>query len=92
MNFKNMNFIEYLSNIPSKIEYLPNIPSKKDLYKFSNIKLKKKRARKKFEKNCYRYVSAKIYNEYTAKIMRMPIIRSLNYAELGKKLIMVEKF
>ena len=76
-----MNFTEYLSNSPSK----------KDLYRFSNIKLKKKRARKKFEKNCYRYVSAKIYNEYLAKIMCMPIMRSLNYAELGKKLVMVEQ-
>jgi hypothetical protein len=87
-----MNFTEYLSNNNMNFtEYLSNSPSKKDLYRFSNIKLKKKRARKKFEKNCYRYVSAKIYNEYLAKIMCMPIMRSLNYAELGKKLVMVEQ-
>ncbi len=87
-----MNFIEYLSNNNMNFtEYLSNCPSKKDLYKFSNIKLKKKRAKKKFEKNCHRYVSAKIYKEYLAKIMCIPIMRSLNYAELGKKLIMVDK-
>ena len=88
-----MNFSEYLSNNNINFsEYLSNCPSKNDLYRFSNIKLKKKRARKKFEKNCHRYVSEKIYKEYIAKIMCMPIMRSLNYAELGKKLIMVEQF
>lgn len=71
--------------------YLPNRPSIKDLYCFSKINLKKKRARKKFEKNYRRYVSKKIYNEYISKIICVPIMRSLNYVELGKKLIIVEQ-
>ena len=73
-----------------QIGRLPNNPTKADLYKFSKIKLKKKRAKRKFEKYWYRYVSDKIYAEFMAKVVVAPIARPINYQEIGRKLIHVE--
>jgi len=69
---------------------LPEEPTIEDLKKFSKIRLKKRRSIKKFHKDWRRYVSTSIGDEYLAKRLCMPIKRSLGYAELGEKLIMVD--
>ncbi len=61
------------------------------LYKFSSIRLKKKRMIKKFNKAFNKYVPSRIFREYLAKIMCMPIRRSLNYESIGRKLFGIEQ-
>ena len=69
---------------------LSKIPTKSDLCKFSKIRLRKKRSRKNFDKYWYRYVSSEIYSEFMAKVFVAPILRPLNYNDIGKKLFFVE--
>ena len=73
------------------INRLPPKPTIEDLKKYSKIRLKKKRSIKKFNKNPLRYVSDEIAKEYMLKRLCAPLLRSLNYAELGKKLFHVEE-
>jgi len=73
-----------------QIGRLPNTPTKDDIRKFSKIRLRKKRAKKKFDKYWYRYVSDEIYAEFMAKVVVAPIARPINYQEIGRKLISVE--
>jgi hypothetical protein len=73
------------------VNKLPETPTKTDLYKYSRIKLRKKRSIKKFNKYWIRYISNDVYVEYMAKIMCAPIRRSLNYSEIGRKLIIIDE-
>ena len=73
-----------------QIGRLSNNPTKDDLRKFSRIKLKKKRAKRKFEKYWYRYISDEIYAEFMAKVVVAPLRRPMNYQEIGRQLIAVE--
>lgn len=74
------------------MDKLPISPTIQDLFKYSKVSLKKKRMRRKFIRNWSKYVSNDIYVEYMAKCYAS-ILRGMkmNYAELGKKLIMVEE-
>jgi len=69
---------------------LPDQPTKDDLLRFSKIRLRKKRSKKKFNKYWYRYIPDSIYAEFMAKTLVRPIINPINYAEIGKKLLHVE--
>jgi hypothetical protein len=62
-----------------------------DLKRFSRINLKKKKNLRKFLKSPARYIKEKIWREYLAKIMALPLMRSLNYSEIGRKLIMIDE-
>ncbi len=62
-----------------------------DLKRYSRINLKKRKNPRKFLKRPARYVRDGIWAEYLAHIMVLPIIRSLNYNEIGKKLIMIDE-
>ena len=79
------------SKTPACRHVFPEIPKRNDLFKYSKIRLKKKRMRKKFLKRYYAYVARKIWFEYLAKCMVAPIRTSLNYAGLGRKLFRVEE-
>jgi len=59
----------------------------KKLHEFATINIKKKRFRKKFNKHTFKYLPTKIIG----LLMCIPIARPLNYAELGRKLIMVDE-
>ena len=69
---------------------LPDTPTIRDLYKYSKIRLRKTRARKKFAKNAYRYVPEKVYIEFISKMVVFPIRRALHYSAIGRKLFTVE--
>ena len=59
----------------------------KKLHEFSTINIRKKRFRKKFDKHPCRYLPPKIIG----LLMCISIMRPRNYAEIGRKLFMVEK-
>lgn len=70
---------------------LPSVPTIKDLYPYSSISLKKKRMRKKFARQHFKYIPYHIFCEYFGKVMSRPLRRSLNYAELGRNIIQVKE-
>ena len=73
-----------------QIGRLPNNPTKDDLRKFSKIRLKKKRAKKKFDKYWYRYISDEIYAEFMGKVMMPLMATPMNYQEIVRELISIE--
>jgi hypothetical protein len=52
---------------------LPDDPSVEDLYKYSNVYLRRKRMKKKFAKNLQTYVPYYIWSEYFCKTMVKPL-------------------
>jgi hypothetical protein len=60
--------------------YLPIEPTIFDLMKYSRIRLRKKRFKKKFIKNYIKYIPEVIYKEYLDKVTHKPI---MTYASLG---------
>ena len=70
---------------------LPSVPTVKDLYQYSCISLKKKRMRKKFARQHFKYIPYHIFCEYFGKMMTIPLSRSLEYAELGRNIIQVKE-
>jgi hypothetical protein len=71
--------------------FLNESPKLTDLFRFSKIRLRKKRSRKKFAKNYSKYVNVRIAEEFLVKSLVMPLRRSLKYGEIGKKLLMVDQ-
>jgi len=71
-------------------EYISDIPTIRDLYKYSKIRLRKKRLRKKFAKQPRRYVPEKVYFEFIRKMLTLPIRRTMCYSAIGRKLFTVE--
>ena len=84
---------EFKSGMQPKLQIgrLPENPGRKDLQKFCKIRLRKKRAKRKFEKYWYRYVPESIYAEYMAKVFVKPLLNPINYSDIGRKLFMVEE-
>jgi len=62
-----------------------------DLKKFSKIRLRKKRAKKKFKKRFVRYVSGDIAAKWMGVCFSRLVARPLNYQSIGRKLFMVEE-
>jgi hypothetical protein len=75
-------------NIKDKMNIKDNLISEilggRKLHEFSTINVRKKRFRKKFYKNPYKYLPAKII----ALLMCIP---PLNYSELGRKLFRTDE-
>jgi len=69
---------------------LPQFPTRQDLYKYSKIRLRKKRLIKKFNSNWAKYVSDDIFVEFMAKVFSAILYRKMDYQEIGRQLFSVE--
>lgn len=80
---------EFIEKINKMVGDKNKINTKEELFKYSSIRLKKKRFRKKFLKNVHRYIPEKIYIDYLARVMVVPIMRN-SFADVGRKLCSIE--
>ena len=69
---------------------LPFEPTFDDLKKYSKIRLRKSRSKKKFRKNLHKYLPRRIWLEYLSSAMVAPIRRALRYDSIGRKILHVE--
>ena len=69
---------------------LPFEPTFDDLKKYSKIRLRKSRSKKKFRKNLHKYLPRRIWLEYLSSAMVAPIRRALRYDSIGRKIFHVE--
>ena len=62
-----------------------------DLKKFSKIRLRKKRSKKKFEKDYRRYVRRDVSMAWLAKCIVEPIRRTMGFDGIGRKIFQLEE-
>jgi len=87
----NKRFLDALQ-IPA--DWRPRLPRRatpEDLMKFSTIRLKTKRARKKFLKNPSKYVGRSILREYLGNVMAQPILDGLERESVARRCFQLEE-
>ena len=68
------------------------VPRKEDLERFSAIRLKKKRLKKKFSKHYRKYLPEKVFLEYWARTALIkPLMGVLEYNLILKEVVRIEK-